>query len=221
MTNDILISRSQVVRIHLDALDQLINCDQPGVSEAVRASLSLRFLMDANALHQVGRETGIDIKVPAPVLDGIPIETAILFACGGYQIGRTFMSPHYSYRESGMGSVHRGQLEHQLAASPEAHMYAELPLSRFWRQSCLGLLGQRVCREDAVRYVANKCGGSHFDDSVAKYNEIQNRLTTIGHVLGLDGQRISVVFLETLGSAWFLLNAPGVVALRAVLAEES
>ncbi|AZO17343.1 MAG: hypothetical protein E5V79_00420 [Mesorhizobium sp.] len=82
----VLIQRTEVVRVHLDTLEQLLSVAKPAVAESVRASLSLRFLFDG-ALSQTAHLLGHTIEIPAPVLEGIPIEEAVLFACGGYHLG--------------------------------------------------------------------------------------------------------------------------------------
>ncbi len=71
-----------------------------------------------------------------------------------------------------------------------------------------------------MRYVANKCGGAHHHDNAAKFDDIDLRLTRLGHILHLNGEGLSAVFLETLGTAWFLLNAPSVQQLRTILGNQ-
>jgi hypothetical protein len=70
-------------------------------------------------------------------------------------------------------------------------------------------------------YVAKKCGGADHHDDIAKLYEIDRRLTTVGHILRANGNGLSAVFLETLGTAWFLLNALSVAALRTTLSGSS
>jgi hypothetical protein len=50
-----------------------------------------------------------------------------------------------------------------------------------------------------------------------KFDRIDERLTKVGHAVQLNGDGVSAVFLETLGTAWFLLSAPSVIELRAAL----
>ena len=214
--DEVLIRRAEVVRIHLDALDDIIRIPNPSISAAVRASLSLRFLFDG-ALNQVAHTLRLQIQVPAPTLDSIPFDQAILFVCGGYRFGEAIFSPHYTYREPGLQSSHRQQFERQMAASPSTHAMMEMKLGQFMKQPCLALCGEAVTREATVRYVANKCGGAHHHDDTAQFEAIDRRLTTVGHVLRVNGDGQSAVFLETLGTAWFLLRSPSVVTLRAAL----
>lgn len=172
---DVLIRRVEVVEIHLNILDDLVNVAKPGVSEAIRASLSLRFLFDG-ALAQAARQLGHAIHVKAPFLEGIPIDEAILFACGGYRLGATTVRPHFSYREPGPNSPHRPQFKRQLASSPDNYVFADIRLSKFLLQPCLGIAGLTISREAAIRYVANKCGGAHHHDDLTGFNELDIRL---------------------------------------------
>lgn len=99
-----LIRRAEVVSVHLNTLEELLDVSKPSVAEALRASLSLRFSFDG-ALNQAAHLLGQTIEIPAPVLEGIPIEEAVLFACGGYQLGAATVRPHYTYREPGTTTV--------------------------------------------------------------------------------------------------------------------
>ncbi len=101
---EVLIRRAEVVRIHLDQLEESLRRSKPGPAEAVYASMALRFLFDGHVLGQVGYAHGVPITVPAPDLDGVPIDQALFFACGGYRIGEGSVSPHYVYREPGVHS---------------------------------------------------------------------------------------------------------------------
>jgi hypothetical protein len=214
---DVLIQRAEVVAVHLNTLQELLNASKPGVPEALRASLSLRFLFDG-ALAQAAHQLGKTIQVQAPMLEGIPIDEALLFACGGYQLGTSTVRPHYTYREPGHDSVHRPQFERQIASSPNTHGFADIKLSKFLLQPCLGVVGLIISREATIRYVANKCGGAHHHDDLAKFKELEIRLTQLGHVLRFNGIEISAVFLETLGTASLLLASDSIIALRDALA---
>lgn len=209
--SDVLIRRVEVVGVHLDALEELIS--GPDMSSALRASLSLRFLFDG-ALLQVAHQLGQGIAVRAPLLDGVPVGEAILFACGGYKLDAEVVHPHYTYRVPGIQSVHRAQYERQIARSPSAHDYTDLKLSKFLQQPCLGFAGFTVSREETVRYVANKCGGAHHHDNVKKFSELEMRLTQVGHLLRVNGSDLSAVFLETLGTASLLIASNSIIALR-------
>jgi len=213
---DVLIGRDEVVRIHLDRLDELLRTARPGVAEAVQASLSLRFLFDG-ALNRAAHDHNQPLTIPVPDVEGIPLDQALFFACGGYVLGGVSVAPHYTYREPGRNSPHRAQFDRQVAASPRAHSLREVRLGQFGSQPCLCLLGETLTREATIRYVANKCGGAHHGDDVAKFNRVDRLLTQVGHVLRLNGDGLSAVFLETLGTAWFLLRASSVEALRASL----
>ncbi|PRD43126.1 hypothetical protein C5748_13040 [Phyllobacterium phragmitis] len=213
---DVLIRRAEVVDIHLNTLEELLNASKPGVPEALRASLSLRFLFDG-ALAQAAHQLGQTIQVRAPLLDGIPIEEAVLFACGGYQLGFATVRPHFVYREPGSNSPHRPQFERQVASSPCTHVLADIKLSKFLLQPCLGVAGLTISREATIRYVANRCGGAHHHDDLAGFNELDLRLTRVGHTLRVNGDEISAVFLETLGTASLLLNSHSIIALRDTL----
>lgn len=214
---DVLVRRVEVVEIHLNTLDDLVNATVPGVPEALRASLSLRFLFDG-ALAYVAHQLGHVVHVTAPLLEGIPIDEAILFACGGYRLGTATVSPHFSYREPGPNSPHRPQFEKQLASSPDRHIFADIKLSKFLLQPCLGIAGLTISREATIRYVANKCGGAHHHDDLAGFNEMDKLLTHVGHALRVNGKEMSALFLETLGTASLLLASKSVITLREALA---
>lgn len=216
MGDEVLIRRAEVVRIHLDRLDELVLGRTPGVPEAVLTSLSLRFLFDG-PLNQVAHAHGVMLHVAAPALDEVPLSQALFFACGGYELGGTEVAPHYLYREPGRGSQSRPQYEEAIAASPAEHSMSELKLKRFIAQPCLGILGTSLSRERTVRYVANKCGGAHHHDSDSKFEDIERLLTQAGNALTLSPLGISAVFAETLGTAWYLLRAPSVGELRGKL----
>jgi hypothetical protein len=81
---DVLIERRQVVRIHLDQLEQSTAPRAPREDEAIYVSIALRFLMDDNALGSVAHELGIVIEVDVPDFTGTPLTQAIVFAAGGY-----------------------------------------------------------------------------------------------------------------------------------------
>lgn len=215
-SDDVLIRRSQVVRVHLDILEALL-AETPSESQAIRASMSLRFFMDG-ALNQVANELGQTLTVPAPDLTGVPLDQAFAFACGGYVLGGVQVSPYYLYRESGPNSPHRRQYEEQVASSPREHALAEVKLGTFFQLPSMAVIGRSFSREQVVRYVANKCGGAHHHDQTRAFGDLEHGLTTVGHVLQVDGRGLSAVFLETVGTAWFLINAPTVLELRAALA---
>jgi hypothetical protein len=215
--SEVLVRRAQVVSVHLNTLEELLDASTAGVAEALRASLSLRFLFDGG-LNQAAHLLAQTIEIPAPVLEGIPIEEAVLFACGGYQLGAAAVRPHYTYREPGINSGHRSQFERQIANSPSTHVFADIKLSKFLLQPCLGLVGLTVSRNATIRYVANKCGGAHHHDDLAEFSELDMRLTRVGHALRVNGDEISAVFLETLGTASLLLASNSIIALRGALA---
>ncbi|AZO17344.1 hypothetical protein EJ069_23065 [Mesorhizobium sp. M2A.F.Ca.ET.043.05.1.1] len=97
-------------------------------------------------------------------------------------------------------------------------MFADIKLSKFLLQPCLGLVGLTVSRNATIRYVANKCGGAHHHDDLAGFNELDMRLTHVGHALRVNGDNISAVFLETLGTASLLLASNSIMNLRRALA---
>ena len=51
-----------------------------------------------------------------------------------------------------------------------------------------------------------------------KFDAIEHGITSVGHGLELGGDGLSAVFLETVGTAYFLLASPDVSSLRAKLA---
>lgn len=211
--NNVLISDKDAVSIHLDALDNLLSRSTPRVPEAVLASISLRFLADGS-LNRVAHAENLNLIVQAPDLTGIPYDSALLFACGGYSLGQMSVCPHYTYRQPGLHSPFRPQFEAELAASPKEHRLKEYKLKEFWRLPCLALCGRILDRETIARYVANKCGGAHHSVETKGFDDIDLLLTQLGHVLRLNGDDISVTFLETLGTASFLLKSPTVITLR-------
>lgn len=208
-----LINRTEIVQIHLDLLEEATN-ETASAKQAIKASISLRFLFDGN-LNHVAHENGLDLKIMAPDLREVPTSNALLFACGGYQIGKQEILPYYLYREPGQNSPHRPQFERERAASPRHHTLTEQKLSIFMKQPCVAFAGQQFDREAIVRFVANKCGGAHHHDNAKKFGEIEHRMASIGHTLKLPSGDVSAIFLETLGTAWFLLGSPSVRELRA------
>ncbi|WP_334162657.1 hypothetical protein [Phenylobacterium sp.] len=201
------------MRIHLDRLEELLAAPRPGPSEAVQASLSLRLLADG-ALNQVAHARGRALKVDAPDLSGVPVETALLVSCGGYVLGGQAMNAHYTYREPGSNSPYRAQYERQLAASPTQLPFTSHKFGRFLRAPCMALLGRPLCREEVLRYVANRCGGAHHSDDTVAFKEIEHLLTDLGQALTAMRTGLSAVFAETLGTAWFILQSADVRALR-------
>lgn len=213
----VLIERHRVVAVHLDQLERVTSPDAPSIAEAMYASVALRFLIDDNALGGVAKEHDVAIMVDTPDFGTAPVRQAILFAAGGYPYGGALTRPFYLYREPGLHSPYRPQFEEQVRASPAAPPTASLKLSKFLAAPCLSLNGQVVDRQTLVRYVANKCGGAHYSGSRQRFSDIDNHLTDIGHVLEVRGHKLSAVFLETLGTAWLLLQSGGVIALRKML----
>ena len=215
---DVLIERRQVVRIHLNQLERSTTPSAPREDEAIYASIALRFLLDDNALGAIAHDLGIAIDVNVPDFTGAPLSQALVFAAGGYPYGGHVTEAYYAYREPGRGSPHRRQFEEQVEASPRTPPMMMLKHTKFFATPCLGFAGEIVNRATLVRYVANKCGGTHHHSSRTKFDAIENRLTDIGHGLRVRGEDMSVVFMETLGTAWFLLKSPGITALRKALA---
>ncbi|RLP23990.1 hypothetical protein [Mesorhizobium sp. YM1C-6-2] len=215
---EILIDRKQVVRIHLDQLERCTKPDAPRAAEAIYASMAMRFLIDDNALGSVAHELGIAINVEVPAFEGVPLDQTILFAAGGYPYAGRLTDTYYAYRDPGLRSPHRLQYEENVKASPKNPPMISVKLTRFLATPCLALAGEIIDRAELIRYVANKCGGAHHHRSRSKFNHIQTRLTDVGHALLLRGDGLSVVFMETIGTAWFLLQSPGVVELRHALA---
>jgi hypothetical protein len=216
IADDVLIRRNEVVRIHLDILEDILS-KPPSISGAIQASISLRFLMDG-ALSRLAGEKGARLLVPTPDLAGVPLSQALVFACGGYTIAGTAFAPYYAYRRPGENSPHWRQYELEVAASPKIHTLIEVKFGAFQQSTCLAILGKAFTRGAVVRYVANKCGGAHHHDDTASFNEIEHGITNAGHGLELNGNGISAVFLETLGTASLLLSASDVSSLRADIA---
>jgi hypothetical protein len=214
---DVLIEKREVVRIHLNQLERSTRADAPLEDEAIYASIALRFLMDDNALGAAAYELGISIDVEAPDFSGTPLTQALLFAAGGYPYGGHRTEAFYVYRASGPNSPHHRQFEQNMRASPRTTPMKTFKYTKFLSTPCLGFAGEIVDRATLVRYVANKCGGAHHHSSRAKFDALENRLTDVGHGLRVRGDGMSVVFMETLGTAWFLLQSPGVIALRHAL----
>ena len=212
---NVLIERAEVVRIHLDVLNALLG-EAPNASQAIRASISLRFLFDG-ALQQVAHEKGVDLNIPMPDLDGIPLEHALFFSCGGYSVGGYKITPFYAYREPGKHSPHRAQFERQMAASPKTHRLIDAKLRKFTQQPCISIVGKPFTREALVRYVANKCGGAHHHEDTKKFNELEHAITAAGQSLESPDLNLSAVFIETVGTASYLLNAPAIQHLLAEL----
>lgn len=213
----VLIDRASVVAIHLDQLERSTAPEAPGVAEAVYASVALRFLMDDNALGRVAHDRGVSIKVEAPAFENIPVDQTLLFAAGGYPYDGRLTKAFYFYRGAGPTSPHRAQFERLLDESPETPPMVALKLAKFFASPCLGLHGEILSRERLVRYVANKCGGAHHHDNRDKFETIDEQLTDIGQAIQMRGDQLSAVFLETLGTAWLLLQSSGVSALRKAL----
>lgn len=211
----VLIRRAEVVRIHLDILNAILS-EMPSASQAIRASVSLRFLFDG-ALQQVAHENGAELNIPMPDLDGVPIEQALFFSCGGYSVGGCEITPFYAYRKPGRSSPHRAQFERLIAASPKTHRLIDQKLSKFCLQPCLSIAGKIFTREVLVRYVANKCGGTHHHENMEKFNELERAITAVGQSLELHDMNLSAVFIETVGTASYLLNAPAIQQLMAKL----
>ncbi|NVJ08690.1 hypothetical protein HUW63_26080 [Myxococcus sp. AM001] len=217
----VLIDRATVVRIHLDRLAAIIAAPEPGLAEAIYASIALRFLFDDNLLGQVARDFDIPLIIEAPDLSGVPIDAALFFACGGYVIGSDIVRPFYTYREPGPNSPYRRQFEMQVAASPSALPTCQVKFSKYRGLPCLALVGTVLSREQVVRYVANKCGGAHHHDNIEDFNKIERSLTQVGQVLTLKKNSLSAVFIETIGTAWFLLQSQSVRTLRSSLASST
>ena len=216
IADDVLVSRTEVVRIHLDILEGLLS-ESPSVSSAVRASISLRFLMDGSLSRLIG-EMGGGLLVPTPDLTGVPITQTLVFACGGYTIAGASFAPYYAYRKPGDNSPYQSQYGREVAASPKAHNFVDLKFGAFQQSICLAILGRTLTRGAVVHYVANKCGGAHHHDDTDGFDEIEHGITNAGRGLELDGNGLSAVFLETIGAASFLLSAPDVVRLRSNIA---
>ncbi|WP_158665200.1 hypothetical protein [Ensifer adhaerens] len=217
---DVLIERRQVVRIHIDQLVRSTAPSAPREDEAIYASIALRFLMDDNALGAVAHELGIAVEVDVPDFTGTPLTQAIVFAAGGYPYDGHVTEAYYAYRASGRESPHRQQFEENVKASPSRPPVIALKFTKFLATPCLGFAGEIVDRATLIRYVANRCGGAHHHSSRTKFDAIDNRLTDVGRGLRVRGDGMSVVFMETLGTAWLLLQSPGVTALRHALASD-
>jgi hypothetical protein len=215
--DEVLIRRAEIVRIHLAILDALLK-EPPSVSQAIRASISLRFLL-GGPLNRVAHDKSMTLRVPTPDLSGVPIGEALVFACGGYTLGDNEIAPYYAFRQPVPSSPYQQQFERQARDSPSRHTLVNMKVGTFQQQPCLGIMCTTFTREAVVHYVANKCGGAHHHDDTAAFQAIEHGLTTVGHVLEVDGLGLSVVFLETLGTAWFLLNAPDIVTLRSILGD--
>lgn len=212
---EVLVRRAEVVRLHLTILEAQLQ-EQPSLSQAIRTSMSLRFLLDG-ALNRVAHELGVKISIPAPDLSNVPINETLAFACGGYTLGGTEFRPYYAYRKPGLNSPYRPQFDRQVRESPPIHSLVDVKLGKFVQLPCLAILGNIFTREGVVRYVANKCGGAHHHDDTGDFDTIEHAITDVGHILELPDQGLSLVFLETVGTAWFLLNSPDVAELRAAL----
>lgn len=211
----VLIRRPEVVRIYLAILESLLR-EQPSISQAIRASISLRFLIDGS-LNRIAHELGIAIRIPTPDLNNVPIRETIVFACGGYTIGGSEIGPYYAYRKPGLRSPRRPQFDKQVSESPRTHTLLSIKLGAFLQMPCLSIAGVTFTREEITRYVANKCGGAHHHNETNSFDEIEHKITAAGQVLEVNGRGLSAVFLETVGTAWYLLNAPDIQHLRSAL----
>jgi len=212
VAEEVLIRRANVVRIHLDILESLLK-EPLSPSQAIRASMSLRFLFDG-ALNRVAHECAIELSIPAPDLTDVPLDQALIFACGGYTISGNEIAPYYAYRQPGPKSPYRAQYDEQVQRSPAHHTLVDVKLGAFQQLTSLAILGTKFTRGAVVRYVANKCGGAHHHDDTLAFDAIEHGLTNVGHSLEIGENELSAVFLETVGTASLLLNAPDVGILR-------
>lgn len=145
--------------------------------------MAIHFLIDDNAPGSVAHELGIAINVKVPAFDGIPLDKAILFAAGGYPYAGRLTDIYYFYREPGPRSPHRLQYEENVKASPKYPPMTGVKPTRFLATLCLALAGEILDRAELIRYVANKCGGAYRSRS--KFNQIQTRLTDVGHAVAI------------------------------------
>lgn len=219
IADEVLIQQAEVVRIHLDILEGLLS-EPPSASSAIRASISLRFLMD-RALSSVVGAMGGKLVVPTPDLTEVPISQALVFACGGYTIAGAAFAPYSAYRKPGENSPHRLQYEQEVAASPRVHRIVDVRFGAFQQSICLAILGKTFSRGALVQYVANKCGGTHHKENPARFSDLEHGITLAGQALELNGDGLSAVFLETLGVASFLLAAPDLITMRSYFTAQS
>jgi hypothetical protein len=213
-----LLDRETVIRIHLDRLAEIVTKDAPTAADALYASVALRWLADDNPLGRVAREFSLPMNVLVPDLTDVPIEQSLLFVCGGYRLGNRYVQPYYLYRAAGEKSIFRRQYEDQLSRSPIKHTFREVRLGNFWTSPSMAITGNLLDRNCVIRFVANKCGGAHHHEDETRLNQVEKFIATMGESFHLPDDGISMVFSETIGTAWFLINSPDIHVLRLKLA---
>jgi hypothetical protein len=213
----VLIDRTKILQIHLNQLADIAANSEPNARDAIYASVALRCIFEKGLIGRVAKEHGITISVVSPKLDDIPYQNALVFVCGGYRLGSNYTRPFYLYREPGLKSVYRPQFEREIASSPSEYNYQEVKLRDFLASTSVAIIGRIICREAVFRFVAHKCGGAHYHDSIDGFDDLEKAAANVGKILHTTDSGLSALFSETIGTAWFLTNSPSVQRLRAVL----
>ncbi len=211
-----LIDQDTLVCIHLNELEKLVSRNEPSPGDAIHASIVLRVLNDDNLLGKVGQNHDLQILVSAPKLDESWLDQALFFVCGGHRYGNRDIARLCKFREPGSASPHRPQYEDLVANLNGSQERIEMKLGQFWEEPSLSACGTTVSRNRIIRYVANRCGGAHYSNSTDRFEvkKLEPLITEIGMAFHLEGNGLSVVFAEIIGTAWYLITSPSIQVLR-------
>jgi hypothetical protein len=196
---------AQVIYEDLDYLTQKWNqdIDEPSLR---RESVTLRrLLVEDRGLAVLARMMNRGLMVVAPTVTLPRLKGIAFFSVGG---GMTKM-----------GSVTGGGFligDAALNKPREAMIGASSPMKlfKFLKQTCLVLSDTGINREEVIKYVSNKIGGAHYDNSRHEAKDLEKKYILMDAVhkgsIRSTAMDKNVVYYELLSTGQYLINSPDI-----------
>jgi hypothetical protein len=199
--------QKELIRVVVSDLDHLAGTwNQKLVSDddLRRGSAQLRHLLIEGNLLRAWRAMGFDKQpiIPAPRLEScLQNHASIVIGVAGGGEYEGIKAALALMREAGVESPPANEEE-------VAHPFK---LTKFITSCSLVVNGKRIKREEIIKYVANKLGGTHYDQRRLEpaFSALDNAASAI-NFLGKNA-----VYFELLSIGQLVANAPDIVALRA------
>ena len=189
-----------------------------------RASPVLRSLLIENQLMKVANILNEEIKIMAPVIsksDSYLNDPSIVFYQSG---GAKYKGVEIQF----LTILNRAKSPEEIKADYErekvaiGQIYPE-KLSLFMKQISFVISGVKINREEVIKYIANKKGGAHYDDSrkidiIGPKGELEKKYSLLDNIHnGTYTADKNAVYYELLSIGQRLIESNDVQRIRQIL----
>lgn len=208
----------ELARMVAEDLDYLTKDWNQDIDDASlrRSSPVLRSLLSDGMLAKIARAANKDIRIMAPILSKALTEEelnkTIFFQAGGAK---------YNGTEIQSFSINQGAKtleEHKAAYDREKNVIGKsqpIKLGLFLQQTSFIIEGIFINRDEVIKYVANKLGGTHYDPARKAGNALEEKyalLDTVRTKYKLADK--NTIYYELLSIGQIVVNSRDIQTLR-------